>query len=135
MYKGASRYIQHRKTQSGSSPVGNPKGKKGSRNKDLKRIRVAKQRGEILVGSVKSVQSYGAFVALGSLDGLVHISEIADHRVHNINEILRPGMSVRVIVLDIDGDGKRISLSMRKVPRQTGPPPSLGIPVLCTESS
>jgi ribosomal protein S1 len=100
MYQGASRYIQHRKTQSGSSLMGKPKGKKGSRNKDLKRIRVAQQRGEVLVGSVKSVQSYGAFIALGSLDGLVHISEIADHRVHSINEILRPGLSVRVVVLE-----------------------------------
>lgn len=128
MYKGAARYIQHRKMQASASalikPRKNKRGKKRNsrfparqRHLDLKRIRVAQQSGEILVGSVKSVQPYGAFIALGAIDGLVHISEIADHRVHNVNEILRPGMSVRVVVLHVDGDGKRISLSMRKVPR------------------
>ena len=68
MYKSTSRYIQHRKEQSGAKVV-SPGRKKGSRNQDLKRIRAAQQCGEVLVGSVKSVQSYGAFIALGSVDG------------------------------------------------------------------
>ena len=116
MYKGTSRYIQHRKRQ-GARELVTPGRKKGSRNQDLKRIRGAAQRGEVLIGSVKSVQSYGAFIALGSIEGLVHISEVADHRVADLTKILRPGMSVRVVVLQVDGDGKRIALSMRKVPQ------------------
>jgi transcriptional accessory protein Tex/SPT6 len=131
MYKGASRYIQHRRRQASASALVKPRGKfrknnKGKRNNsrfparqrrlDLERIRIAQQQGEVLVGSVKSIQPYGAFVALGSIDGLVHISEVADHRIHNLSALLRPGMSVQVVVLRVDGDGKRIALSMRKVP-------------------
>jgi ribosomal protein S1 len=101
----------------GSGGLVTPGRKKGSRNQDLKRIRGAAHRGEVLIGSVKSVQSYGAFIALGSIDGLVHISEVADHWVGDLTKILRPGMAVRVIVLQVDGDGKQISLSIRKVPQ------------------
>src|SRR5215510_8066997 len=114
-YKGTSRYIQHRKRQ-GSRGLVTPGRKKGSRNQDLKRIRGAAQRGEVLIGSVKSVQSYGACIGLGSLDGLVHLSEVSDDWVGDLTKRLRTGMAVRVIVLQVDGDGKRIALSMRKVP-------------------
>ena len=65
---------------------------------------------------MKSVQSYGAFIALGSVDGLVPRTEVAEQRVGDVTKILRPGMSVRVVVLQIDTTGKRITLSMRQVP-------------------
>ena len=70
------------------------------------------------MGRVKNVTPYGVFVGLDLVDGLVHMSEVADHRVHiyNVNKIVHHGMSVRVIVLHVDEHGKRISLSMRKVP-------------------
>ena len=117
MYKGVSHYLQHHKKQTDPSPVGEPKRKKGYRSKDLQRIRVAHQSGEVLVGHVKSVQSHGAFIALGLIDGFVSRTEIAEHRVGDVTKRLRPGMSVRVVVIHVDGDGKGISLSMRQVPK------------------
>lgn len=121
MYKRASKsascYLQRRQARSNSSSVGPRRRKKNNRDKALKRIRAAKKRGEVLVGSVKNVQPYGAFIQLGSIDGLVHISELADHPVRNVQDILHPGMSVQVIVLHVDEQAKRIALSMRQVPR------------------
>ena len=121
MYKSASRYLQHQQARSGSSPLDRLIRKETNRynalNNALKHIRAAAKRGKVLVGRVKSVQPYGAFIAIGAIDGLVHISEIADHYVHNVQDILRPGMSVRVIVLHVGEQGKRIALSMRQVPQ------------------
>ena len=115
MYKGTSHYIQHRKEQSGARVVSAGK-MQASRTRDMKRIRVAAERGEVLVGSVKSVQAYGAFIALGSIDGLVPRTEILERRVGDVRTLLRPGMAVRVVVLEVDAEGKRITLSMRQVP-------------------
>ena len=117
MYKSASRYLQHQLVRSGSSFLDRLIRKDTDRYNSLKHIRSAKKRGKVLVGRVKSVQPYGAFIAIGAIDGLVHISEIADHYVRNVQDILRPGMSVRVIVLQVDEQGKRIALSMRQVPQ------------------
>jgi small subunit ribosomal protein S1 len=87
------------------------------RKRSLERILAAGEHGQILIGTVTNVMPYGAFVDLGAIDGLVHISEVTGHRIYNLNEILHPGMPVRVIILQIDEQGERISLSMRKVPR------------------
>jgi len=128
MYKRASRYIQHRSTSRiGELAQTGTKRNRNYRSYDLNRVRAAEKSGEILVGRVKNVTSQGAFIALGSVDGLVRMSEIADHRVHiyNINKVVRQGMSVRVVVLHVDEHGKRISLSMRRVPKAD--PPAAGL--------
>jgi small subunit ribosomal protein S1 len=70
-----------------------------------------------LTGTVARVRPFGAFVDLGGLDGLVHVSEISHRRVKDPGEILKPGQSVKVQVVKIDdlgGQSERISLSMKR---------------------
>src|SRR5690606_35288161 len=64
-----------------------------------------------------NVAAFGAFVDIGvHQDGLVHVSELADRRVNNPSEVVKPGDIVRVTVLGVDLPRRRISLSMRKHP-------------------
>ena len=73
------------------------------------------QPGMILPGLVTNVTAFGAFVDVGvHQDGLVHVSRIADIFVENPNAHLKPGQQVRVVVLEVDEQRSRISLSMRK---------------------
>ena len=64
-------------------------------------------------GVVKSLTSYGAFVDVGGVDGLVHISEISNERVNKVSDVLKVGDMVRVKLINVDYDRKRISLSMK----------------------
>jgi polyribonucleotide nucleotidyltransferase len=71
--------------------------------------------GEIYTGTVARIVDFGAFVTiLPGKDGLVHISQIADERVENVNDYLSEGQEVKVKVLDVDQRG-RIKLSMKEV--------------------
>ncbi len=65
-------------------------------------------------GVVKSLMDFGAFVDIGGVDGLVHISELSWTKVKHPSEVLKVGDKVEVIVLEFDRDKKRISLSMKK---------------------
>jgi predicted RNA-binding protein with RPS1 domain len=77
--------------------------------------------GMILNGTVTSVAEFGAFVNIGlRQEGLVHVSEMAEHRVQSASEIVRPGQPVRVRVVDVDRNRNRISLSLRL--QDTRPP-------------
>ena len=72
--------------------------------------------GEIFEGTVRRLQPYGAFVDLGGVDGLVHVSEISRGHVADPRDVLSVGQKVRVQVIkldDIGGDRERISLSMK----------------------
>ncbi len=70
--------------------------------------------GDVLEGKVVSTQDYGAFVELeAGLDGLVHISEIANKRVEKVNDELKVGETVSVKIMEIDSDKRRISLSIK----------------------
>src|SRR5690606_36940998 len=70
--------------------------------------------GKIYTGVVARIVDFGAFVTiLPGKDGLVHISQIAEERVENVNDYLKEGQEVTVKVLDIDGRGK-IKLSMKQ---------------------
>jgi uncharacterized protein len=72
--------------------------------------------GMILTGTVRNVADFGAFVDIGvHQDGLVHISQLADKFVKNPMGIVAVGDIVKVRVLEVDVDRKRISLSMRDV--------------------
>ena len=71
--------------------------------------------GAILTGTVRSIMPFGAFVDLGGVDGLVHVSELSRRRVNDPNEIVKSGDQVTVKVLKIDQGGKRISLSMKEL--------------------
>ena len=76
--------------------------------------------GQIHNGKVVRIVDFGAFVNFfGAKDGLVHISELADHRVAKVEDVVKEGDSVKVKVLDIDNRGK-IRLSMRVVNQETG---------------
>jgi len=73
------------------------------------------EEGVVCEGKVRSLTSYGAFVDLGGVDGLLHISEMAWTRVKHPSEVLKVGDTVRVAVLDIDRENDRISLSRRQI--------------------
>ena len=76
--------------------------------------------GKIYSGKVVRIVDFGAFVNfLGGLDGLVHISEMADHRVNQVTDVVNEGDVVKVKVLEIDGRGK-VRLSMKVVDQATG---------------
>ena len=76
--------------------------------------------GVIYSGKVVKTLDFGAFVNfIGSRDGLVHISELADHRVNTVNDIVKEGDVVRVKVLAVDDRGK-VRLSMKSVDQETG---------------
>ena len=69
--------------------------------------------GAELTGRVKTLTPFGAFVDLGGVDGLLHVSEMSRRRVTDPKEVVAVGQEVRVKVIKIDNDGKRISLSMK----------------------
>jgi small subunit ribosomal protein S1 len=78
--------------------------------------------GDELEGTVTKVVTFGAFVEiLDGVEGLVHISELAQHHVENPREIIQPGDVVRVRILEIDSDRRRLSLSIKRVDGQTLP--------------
>ena len=74
--------------------------------------------GMVLTGTVRNVIDFGAFVDIGvHQDGLVHISQVADKFVKHPSEAVSVGDVVKVVVLEVDEKKKRISLSMRQVPK------------------
>ena len=73
--------------------------------------------GAILEGVVTSLAKYGAFVDLGGLEGMIHVSEIAHHRVLAPEEALQKGQRVRVKVLSYAPENKRLALSMKALER------------------
>ncbi len=73
--------------------------------------------GQILTGTVRRIVDFGAFVDIGGMDGLVHISDLSWHRVKTPHEVVSIGDVVKVIVLKIDAKEKRISLSLKQVGR------------------
>jgi small subunit ribosomal protein S1 len=78
--------------------------------------------GDELEGVVTKVVTFGAFVEiLDGVEGLVHISELAQHHVENPREIIQPGDEVRVKILEIDSERRRLSLSIKRVEGQELP--------------
>jgi small subunit ribosomal protein S1 len=72
--------------------------------------------GDSLDGAVTKVVAFGAFVEIvPGVEGLVHISELAEHHVENPSEVVSPGDKVRVKILEIDEERRRISLSIKRV--------------------
>jgi small subunit ribosomal protein S1 len=72
------------------------------------------QVGQELEGTVQRLTSFGAFVDIGGIDGLVHISELAWHRVESPSEVVNEGDKVKVKVLKVDPESERISLSIKE---------------------
>jgi len=72
------------------------------------------KKGQILPGTVSSIVDFGAFVDLGGIDGLVHISELSWSHVNHPSEVVSVGDKVEVQVLDVDLDRERISLGLKQ---------------------
>jgi len=80
--------------------------------------------GDVVEGRVTKVVTFGAFVEiLPGVEGLVHISELANHHVENPREVVSQGDPVNVLVLEIDGDRRRLSLSLKRVEEGAVPVP------------
>jgi 4-hydroxy-3-methylbut-2-enyl diphosphate reductase len=71
--------------------------------------------GQVRKGIVKRLTNFGAFIDIGGIDGLLHVSEMAWHRVGHPSEVLKEGDEVEVFVLSIDREKEKVSLSLKKV--------------------
>jgi small subunit ribosomal protein S1 len=71
------------------------------------------QKGQVRSGVVSSIVNFGAFVDLGGVDGLVHVSELSWKHIDHPSEVVEVGQEVRVEVLDVDHDRERVSLSLK----------------------
>jgi small subunit ribosomal protein S1 len=79
---------------------------------------------DVVEGRVTKVVTFGAFVEiLPGVEGLVHISELAQHHVENPREVVSQGDPVNVLILEIDGDRRRLSLSLKRVEEGAEPLP------------
>lgn len=85
--------------------------------------------GQTVSGPVKKLTTFGAFIDLGGVDGLIHISQLAAHRVRHPSEVVSVGQTVTVLVLDVDRARGRVSLSL-KATRSDGSAPSRPAPKL-----
>jgi small subunit ribosomal protein S1 len=71
--------------------------------------------GQIHQGVVRSVKDFGAFVDIGGVDGLLHVSELSWERVPDATKVLQPGQSVKVVVLKIDREKRKLSLGAKQL--------------------
>ncbi len=73
------------------------------------------EEGQVIDGTVKNITDYGAFVDLGGIDGLLHVTDIAWRRVNHPSEVLTIGQTVRVKIIKINHETHRISLGMKQL--------------------
>ncbi|WP_339736743.1 30S ribosomal protein S1 [uncultured Sunxiuqinia sp.] len=73
------------------------------------------EKGQVLEGTVKNVTSYGVFIDLGGVDGLIHITDLSWGRISHPNEIVELDQKLNVVILDFDDDKKRIALGLKQL--------------------
>jgi small subunit ribosomal protein S1 len=73
------------------------------------------EKGQILEGTVKNITSYGVFIDLGGVDGLIHITDLSWGRVTHPEEMLELDQKINVVILDFDDDKKRIALGLKQL--------------------
>jgi small subunit ribosomal protein S1 len=73
------------------------------------------EKGQILEGTVKNITSYGVFIDLGGVDGLIHITDLSWGRVNHPEEIAQLDQKLKVVILDFDDDKKRIALGLKQL--------------------
>ncbi len=73
------------------------------------------EKGQVLEGSVKNITSYGVFMDLGGVDGLLHITDISWGRISHPEEVLKLDQKVNVVILDFDDEKKRIALGLKQL--------------------
>jgi small subunit ribosomal protein S1 len=92
--------------------------------------------GDVLEGTVTKVVAFGAFVEiLPGVEGLVHISELADHHVESPSEVVAPDTKLNVKILEIDEERRRLSLSIKQVEGENMPMGDLGQQIQAAEDS
>lgn len=70
---------------------------------------------QVVEGTVKNITNFGAFVDLGGVDGLIHISDLSWNRVRHPEDVVKEGENIKVKILDIDKDKERISLGLKQI--------------------
>ncbi len=73
------------------------------------------EKGQVLEGTVKNITSYGVFIDLGGVDGLIHITDLSWGRVNHPEEVLQLDQKLNVVILDFDDDKKRIALGLKQL--------------------
>ena len=73
------------------------------------------QKGQVLEGVVKNITSYGVFIDLGGVDGLIHITDLSWSRINHPSEVLELDQKLNVVILDFDDDKKRIALGLKQL--------------------
>ena len=73
------------------------------------------EKGQVLEGIVKNVTSYGVFIDLGGVDGLIHITDLSWGRVNHPDEIVKLDEKINVVILDFDEEKKRIALGLKQL--------------------
>lgn len=73
------------------------------------------EKGQVLEGTVKNITSYGVFIDLGGVDGLIHITDLSWGRINHPEEVVELDQKVQVVILDFDDQKKRIALGMKQL--------------------
>jgi small subunit ribosomal protein S1 len=73
------------------------------------------EKGQVLEGTVKNITSYGVFIDLGGVDGLIHITDLSWGRISHPEEIVKLDEKINVVILDFDDDKKRIALGLKQL--------------------
>jgi len=73
------------------------------------------EKGQVLEGTVKNITSYGVFIDLGGVDGLIHITDLSWGRINHPEEIVQLDQKLNVVILDFDDDKKRIALGLKQL--------------------
>ena len=76
--------------------------------------------GDIVYGRVTNILGYGAFVQVDDYDGLIHISEFSDHFVKDINDFVYIGEEIKLKIIEIDEENKRLKLSYKQLHKSRG---------------
>ncbi len=76
--------------------------------------------GDIVYGKVTNILGYGAFVVVEDYDGLVHISEFSDRFVRDINDFVKIGDEIKLKIIEIDEENKRLKLSYKQIHKSRG---------------
>lgn len=73
------------------------------------------EKGQVLEGTVKNITSYGVFIDLGGVDGLIHITDLSWYRINHPEEVVQLGQKIHVVILDFDNEKKRIQLGLKQL--------------------
>src|SRR2546423_793767 len=84
---------------------------------ELQKIEIMKklEKGQVLEGTVKNITSYGVFMDLGGVDGLLHITDISWGRINHPEEVVKLDQKLQVVILDFDDEKKRIALGLKQL--------------------